>query len=367
MSSQDEYQWETAADAEILTVERDQAIDQVPPHAWREKIDRAFETLQPAVCAVAGYSHPSMRAGIQWCAKRRRPVILMSDSTAWDAPRRPWKEWIKKRIVANCSAGFVAGQPHADYLQSLGMPRRAMSLGYDVVDNDHIRAGAAAARANEATHRESLQLPEKYFLAVARFVEKKNLPCLLRAFAIYRRQQRQQNAEAWDLVLVGEGPLREQLASLCNELHIAEHVHFTGHQPYNILPHVYGLAEALVHPSTVEQWGLVVNEAMAASLPVLVSRRCGCASSLVKENENGWLFDPESETAIADRLVRMTNASPHEREQMASRSAEIVADFSLPRFAAGLEQAIEAALSSGPPHRRPLSSLALHALRYLPT
>jgi 1,2-diacylglycerol 3-alpha-glucosyltransferase len=53
-----------------------------------------------------------------------------------------------------------------------------------------------------------------------------------------------------------------------------------------------GLASAFIQASTTEQWGLVVNEAMASGLPVLVSERCGCAPDLVKNGVNGYTFDP---------------------------------------------------------------------------
>ena len=64
---------------------------------------------------------------------------------------------------------------------------------------------------------------------------------------------------------------------------------------------VYGLASAFVHPSTTEQWGLVVNEAAAAGLPLIVSERCGCAPELVRQGVTGFLFDPYDIDAICSR------------------------------------------------------------------
>src|SRR6185312_9996853 len=130
----------------------------------------------------AGYSHPSMLAVIEWCRQNHRPSVLMSDSTAWDAPRQFWKEWIKRRLVSHCSAGFVAGQPHIDYLAGLGMPRSKIWIGYDVVDNAYFATQAESARANDRELREKLRLPDRYFVTSARFIEKKNLPLLIRAY-----------------------------------------------------------------------------------------------------------------------------------------------------------------------------------------
>ena len=188
---------------------------------------------------------------------------------------------------------------------ALGMPRERIFLGYDAVDNDYFTKGAATARIaeREARKRGELSevriryaLPARYFLASARLIEKKNLPRLIDAYARYRSLARN---EPWDLVLLGDGPLRPALCSQLHALGLDASVHLPGFIQYEELPVYYGLAETFVHASTTEQWGLVVNEAMASGLPVLVSNRCGCASDLVKEGENGIIFDPYKTDVIA--------------------------------------------------------------------
>ena len=362
---QAEYAWKSDGDEELVTVEQKMLREDVPAKGWRDRVAKALDALQPDCCAVAGYSDPSMLAAIQWCWRHGRPIVLMSDSTAWDAPRTWWKERIKGQIVAGCDAGFAAGEPHAEYLNQLGMPRAKISLGYDVVDNQHFATGASAARADADARRARLGLPRDYFLATARFIPKKNLPGLLRAYATYRRLS---TADAgspqtpWDLVLLGNGPMRGELESLRESLRLTSYVQLPGFLQYDELPQYYGLAQALIHPSTVDQWGLVVNEAMAASLPVLVSDRCGCASSLVRHGENGFTFDPRDEQAMADLMMQMTALSDDERRRMGRRSAELAATFGLDRFTDGLATAVDAALSSGPSRPRRLGSLTLRAI-----
>ena len=129
--------------------------------------------------------------------------------------------------------------------------------------------------------RQRLGLPERYFLASARFIEKKNLSGLLHAYAAYRRATPD---DPWSLVVLGDGELRPELERLRGELGLDDVVSFPGYRSYQELPAYYGLASCFVHASTTEQWGLVVNEAMAAGLPVLVSNRCGCAANLVQED-----------------------------------------------------------------------------------
>ena len=120
-------------------------------------------------------------------------------------------------------------------------------------------------------------------------------------------------------------------------------MHLPGFKPYDELPVYYALANAFVHASTSEQWGLVVNEAIASGLPVIVSNRCGCAPELV--NGNGFTFDPIDEQELAERLLRMAFLSEDERKSLSAASYRISANFAPERFGEGLEQAARLALN----------------------
>jgi glycosyltransferase involved in cell wall biosynthesis len=122
----------------------------------------------------------------------------------------------------------------------------------------------------------------------------------------------------------------------------------------------------LVLPSVSDQWGLVVNEAMAAGLPVLVSSRCGCAPDLVCEGGNGFAFDPENIEALAGRLAQVAGLDQARRAAMGRRSREMIKSFSPEAFAQGLEAAIACALTQRQPNkswfiRMPINLLARRA------
>jgi glycosyltransferase involved in cell wall biosynthesis len=208
------------------------------------------------------------------------------------------------------------------------------------VDNDHFEYGAQAARKNAGGVRARLSLPEKYFMASARFLPKKNLVTLLRAYADYVRRS---PVPGWDLVLLGDGPLRSQLLAECERLRITGKVHFPGFVQYDELPMYYALAGAFVHASIGEPWGLVVNEAMASGLPLIVSNKCGCVPELLEQGRNGFSFSPEDVDELAALLLRMTAFSDAERELMARTSRKIIGSWSIARFANGLRDAVSAA------------------------
>lgn len=362
------YAWEPRQGEEHFerrTLFQEGSVDEHPPRAVIAAVRAALDDADPDCVCVMGWSYTEALATLGWALDRRRHAILLSESTAHDAVRTGWREAIKRWIVGLCDAALVGGQPQRAYAEALGMPADRIFLGYDAVDNDFFASGAAAARADAAAQRAAHALPERYFLASCRFIEKKNLARLLDAFAAYRAAA---GDEPWDLVLIGDGALRPALEQQAASLVIADAVHFKGFKQYDDLPAYYGLAGGFVHVSTVEQWGLVVNEAMAAGLPVIVSRSCGCVVDLVEDGANGWAVDPFDTAAITARLAAL--ASPDtDRAAMSARGQSIIAAFGPDRFGDGLAQAIAAARSQPARRRGPLAraALSLLALRSSPS
>ena len=308
----------------------------------RDALWSALEQANPDVVAVNGWNNFGSLIAANCSVRRGLPMVVMSESSRQDQPRVWWKEAVKRRIVNLYSAALVGGQYHVDYLVELGMPRERIFTGYDVVDNDYFRRCTAEIRNSKFEVRNEHGLPENYFLASARFIEKKNLARLIRAYAEYRQTSQMAGTPVWDLVMLGDGPLRETLNSKLSMLNLNDHVHLPGFKPYEELPVYYALANAFVHASTTEQWGLVVNEAMASGLPVIVSERCGCVPELVQEN--GFTFDPTDEGELARRLLEMASMSDEERKRLSENSYRIVSNFTAERFGEGLEHAARMAM-----------------------
>jgi 1,2-diacylglycerol 3-alpha-glucosyltransferase len=329
-----------------------EATDQYPAKTQlRRAFWSALEQANPDVVAVNGWNNFGSLVAASCCVRHGLPMVVMSESARQDDPRTWWKEMIKRRIVALYSAALVGGQRHVEYLAELGMPRDRIFTGYDVVDNAYFRRTAEEIRSQKSDVRKQHGLPENCFLASARFIEKKNLPRLIRAYADYRRRSEvggQKSAVStgdapWDLVLLGDGPLRETLNTQLSTLNLHEHVHLPGFKQYDELPVYYSLAKAFVHASTTEQWGLVVNEAIASGLPVIVSNRCGCVPELVQGN--GFTFEPTDEHELASRLLQMASLSDDERRRLADASYRIAANVAPERFGEALAQAAQLALS----------------------
>src|SRR5262249_24131879 len=316
-----------------------EATDRYPGKAkLRQAFHWALEQAKPDVVAVNGWNNFGSLVAANCCVRWGIPMVVMSESARQDEPRTWWKETIKRRIVGLYSAALVGGQPHVEYLVELGMPRERIFTGYDVVDNDYFGRRTAEIRNSKFEIRKKYCLPENYFLASARFIPKKNLPRLIRAYSEYRQRSEIAGNTPWDLVLLGDGPLWETLNSQLSTLNLQAHVHLPGFKQYDELPVYYALAKTFVHASTTEQWGLVVNEAVASGLPVIVSDRCGCVPEMV--NGNGFTFGPFDEQELVERLLQMASLSTDERKSLSDASYRILANFAPQCFGEGLEQAV---------------------------
>jgi 1,2-diacylglycerol 3-alpha-glucosyltransferase len=329
-------EWQVDGPApEIITL-ADGTLEQLPQAQLADLVTAALDRLRPCAVVVAGYSHAAMRVAARWSRRNGSAAILLSDSHHQDRRRYRVKEWAKRVWVSrNFDSVFTAGAASAAYAESLGFERTRIWRGYDVVDNAFFARGAAAARARGTQMLRELGLAEPAFLYVGRFSPEKNLHALLDAMAAYRRRA---GPRAWTLLLVGSGPeapaLERRIRSMQGSVAVI------GFRQGDALAEAYGAASALILPSTSEPWGLVVNEAMAAGLPVLVSDRAGSALDLVVPGINGWVFDPFREASMVEAMLRLSSDRV-DRAAMGLASQRIIAGYTPETWAAALTDAIE--------------------------
>jgi glycosyltransferase involved in cell wall biosynthesis len=342
---------------EWVTLFPDRVLETIEAEDCREAMIGALEHDRPAAVGIVGYARPESMAAARWARRRRRPAVLMSESQEIDRPRAWWKELIKRRRVRLFDAAVVGGPSHREYLARLGMSPDRIALGYNAVDNDYYAAAARRWREDPSGRSGLPHAP--YFLTVSRFVSEKNLVRLIEAFARYRRAAI--DHPAWDMVLCGDGPGKAQVESAAADSGFAHAIHRPGFLQVDDLPRWYAHAGAFVLPSLMEPWGLVVNEAAASGLPLLVSNRAGCSATLVPEPEGttGARFDPMDVEGIAAKLSWMAKMPGETLESMGRRAAETVALWGPERFAQGVLEAIALARTPHPRHV-PLRMSASH-------
>jgi 1,2-diacylglycerol 3-alpha-glucosyltransferase len=337
------YPWLRSVDTEPfewVTLFPDRDLESLSGASCRRAMDEALDRDRPDALGIVGYARPESMAMLNWARRNRLPTILMSESQEIDHPRAWWKEAVKRRRVSKFSAGLVGGPRHADYLVRLGLPADRIRYGYNAVDNDlYSRLAAAARRTPEA--REGLPAVP-YFIAVGRFVPEKNLPRLVDAFARYRIET---DHRPWDLVLCGGGAGEAEVEAAVAASGFAASIHRPGFLQAERLSRWLAHASAFVHPSLMEPWGLVANEAAACGLPLLVSERAGCVETLVPDppGTTGRRFDPTSVDDLTESLAWIAALPEPERLAMGRRAADVVSDWGPARFARGMLEALEAA------------------------
>jgi 1,2-diacylglycerol 3-alpha-glucosyltransferase len=304
----------------------------------------SLDIIKPDVVVVPGWGDEFARAALAWTKRQRKISILMSESKWNDSPRYWWREWIKSNLfVKKFDAAIVGGESHRSYLLRLGFSRERIFTGYDVVDNDYFTHRSNEARENSIQIRQ--QYPEiptnPYFIVVTRFILRKNVSRLIQSFAGYREQFT--DRQPWDLVICGSGKEEEAIRKLVLDNHLNNCVHLPGFITYHEIPKWFALANVFIHPALQEQWGLVVNEAMAARLPVLVSNSCGCFPELVLEGINGFGFDPENTEQLTELMLKMSSRTV-DLQKMGEASQSHIQNFSPEHFAEGLYQAVECAV-----------------------
>jgi glycosyltransferase involved in cell wall biosynthesis len=344
-SSDSVYDWDDfdvgeAFEKVTLFCEKDSL--QAKTREIRDRVWDALDAILPDIVFINGWQERVAFAQLEWCAQNSVPRVVMSESQEIDSRRNFFVEKIKSNYVKMFGAAICGGESHLQYLTELGMKRDCIFKGYDVIDNEYFSTSASNVLTNQEYVREELGLPDNYFLASSRFIEKKNIIRLLESYKLYVDSD---GSSAWKFVLLGDGEMRQEIIDRVNELDLAEHVHMPGFIQYDLLPSYYALAKVFVHASTTEQWGLVVNEAMAAGLPVLVSARCGCAAELVKDGVNGYCFDPHDVHDISEKLMSLAS-SESDLDELRKGSQRVIAEWSIDRFRTAVEQAARVVLRS---------------------
>lgn len=244
-------------------------------------------------------------------------------------------ESLKARFLGLCSAFVVAGQSSLGYLKELGIAEERVFTAPNAVDALLFATLADEAKRSRLQVRERHFLPPRYFLYVGRLVRSKGVFDLLDAYAQLNAELRTQVG----LVFVGDGGDRPDLMHSASRTGPGT-IQFTGFVHRENLPEFYGLADVLVFPTHSDPWGLVVNEAMACGLPIIVTHVAGCAPDLMQNGENGYVIPPRDVASLAEAMSKLASDSGL-RSEMGKRSRERISANSPQAWAEGVLRAME--------------------------
>jgi 1,2-diacylglycerol 3-alpha-glucosyltransferase len=315
--------------------------------SWRKRVGRyngllnrgvgsALSAFAPDVVVCGGYNYVASWQALLWSRMKQIPFLLWSESNVQDVRRaHPIVEFIKDEFLSRCSGFVVPGRSAGEYLRAHKIREELIFVAPNAVDNEFFATSASEARQNGVMRRTELGLPERYFLFVGRLVREKGVFELLSAYARLDQSIREQVG----LVLAGEGAERAQLEALATAISPGI-VKFAGFAQREQLSSYYALAEVLILPTYSDPWGLVVNEAMACGLPVIVSKVAGCAADLVREIWNGLLTLPRDESSLLAAMTKIAS-QPELRNIMRGNSSRHISHYSPEAWSLGITRALE--------------------------
>lgn len=291
---------------------------------------RSLGILSPELIIVAGWSDMEYFGAVLWGKLNKVPVASISDSTSIDAPRKALQERMKGVLIKSFSAFLVAGKRSKAYLAELGFKEEKIFQPWDVVDNDYFKHKCEVFRESSVLE-EKYKLPARFILCVARYIPKKNHLGLIKAFKLIKND----GFGDIKLVLLGSGPEKRNIEAEIKEQELEKEVLLYDFIQYDELPFFYAKAKAMVLPSFVDQWGLVVNEAMASGLLAICSENCGCVDDLIPDRAYGFRFKPTIDELYLS-LKGFLNAEEEELESIRGRAAQNIENFSLQSFASAV-------------------------------
>lgn len=257
-------------------------------------------------------------------------TFTMNDSKFDDYARSLWREALKSFWFLPYKGALAASRRSVDYLRFLGVPRQRIASGYDAVSISRIRRLAAAPAAPEGA-----PFADRHLTIVARLLPKKNIALALQGLAICA-----QAGPIRRLIICGSGPLEHELKQLTEDLGLSSHVDFRGFVQTEEVCRVLATTLALILPSTEEQFGQVIPEALAMGVPVLVSDNCGARDHLVETGVNGFIFEPTNAAGLAF-FIDLISSNESLWRSMATAAGRISERGDVDGFVQGVSRLLE--------------------------
>ncbi len=295
----------------------------------------ALRRASPDVIICGGYNYPASWQSQWWARSHGVPFLVWVESTAKDLRGGSrLVESLKVKFMNSCDAFVAAGKSSLEYIRTFGVSRERIYTAPDAVDIDFFSQRADAIRKDPGPHRAALRVPSRFFLSVGRIVHEKGVFDLLEAYGKLAPQLRSEVG----LVFVGDGAARPELERRAAAITPGS-IQLAGFAQREQLAKYYALAEAFVFPTHTDPWGLVVNEAMACSLPVIATSAAGCTADLVEDRWNGRVVPAGDASQLALAMEELA-LCPDLRVLMGQRSWERIQKYSPGACAAGFADAM---------------------------
>ncbi|GAC1310858.1 MAG: glycosyltransferase family 4 protein [Mucilaginibacter sp.] len=273
----------------------------------KKAVFKKLDEVNPDVIIAGSVVFSSGALGLRWAKLNKKKFIMFDDAKATDVKRNPLVQTVKNLIINQIDAFWLPSTNYTDEYAALYSKKSVHYFyGFNCIDNDFFK------------YHGERSFNYGKIISVCRLVPKKNMENLLKVWQFI-----EENNEYYKLIIIGDGPLLNDLKNLAKALKLCR-VEFLGAVPNDQLPTYLHQADAFISTSLAESWGLMVNEAMAAGLPVLLSGKINAAATLLTEGVNGYEFDAGNLQEIQKKVMAFIDLSEQEKKGMSDNSLRII-------------------------------------------
>lgn len=264
------------------------------------------------IIVVGNPATPTGVAAILYMQITNVSYIIESDG-AFPMNQSGLKGLLKKRLFSKAQYCFTTSKLGMDYFANYGVDKARMYLYPFTSINDEYVTPQVLTKEEKADKRKKLGIEGKLvIISVGQFIFRKGYDVLLKAVV--------NTNDLFDVYIIGDNPTEEYL-SFCKENHIVN-VHFVPFMKPAILREWLLASDLFVLPTREDIWGLVINEAMAAGLPVITTYRCMAGMEMVEDGINGKLVEVGNVEKLREAILNLINSNLREKGESAILKAK---------------------------------------------
>jgi glycosyltransferase involved in cell wall biosynthesis len=306
----------------------------IAPSVWNEVMSGRYDVLW-----LHGHNYAANIIALI-AAKVAGMPIMMRGETHLGLPRNAIKAALRQPLIGAlyrlCDRFLAIGSANAAFYRAMSVPDHKIFLVPYCVDNDRFMSAANLSVDQKAEVRKRYGVPfdQPLLLYAAKFIVQKGPDHLLEAV----RRLKAVSSQPFTLLMAGSGELEPKLRAMCAEGSL-DNVFFSGFINQSQLPYLYAASDIFVLPSEQEPWGLAVNEAMCAGLPIVISREVGCVDDLVQDGVNGYTVTAGDVEELGRALRRLIEDEPL-RRRLGQASLARIREWGYPQCLAGIRSAL---------------------------
>lgn len=293
---------------------------------WRRRFDAIL---------VHGYAHATCWIALLAARALGLPFLFRGE-TVWPPPgsrRFSFKRHILRWFFRQVNFCLAIGSKARAFYRAYDVPEDRIVWSPYSIDLNGFRKAALNAKPQRARMRRQLGLPPELplILYAGKLIPRKRPGDLVEAVS--------QLSSPASLVFVGEGVLRQALQRQIARLRLSS-ARLVGFKNQAELPRYYAMADLFVLPSAYEPWGIAINEAMCAGLPIVSTHQVAAAADLVREGQNGYLYEA-GDVGTLSRLLQQLVSDASLRSRLGNRSLSLIPRWSPGAAVAGIVRTLQ--------------------------